>query len=96
MAIRGNRTTVTDVPTVLSSPTQASRTVGDSSTFSIRNLGPNDCELGGEDVTFGGGFPLYVGEGMDLDLMMLEILYAVCDTGNTTEIARLMTRQQRP
>ncbi len=82
--------------TVASSPTNVmglnSHHAGCASTGSILNLGPRDVDLGGPEVLTGQGYPLTVGSAIDVDLILIDQLYAVTATG-TSVLAVLKLRQ---
>lgn len=81
MPILGGRTTVTTSATQVVVPNNGS--IVGPVTASILNLGPNDCDLGGEFVTTGNGYLLRVGATFDVDLIHGDVLYAVTASGTT-------------
>lgn len=59
--------------------------------ISIRVLGPNNVMFGNNTVTSANGYPKFPGEEIILDATDTDAVevYAVCDAGNTSEIAIL-------
>lgn len=86
MALSGTRVTVTDAATLI----RTADTDGHS-TVVVRNPGANDVDLGGADVTSGGGFVLAAGDQVVIDLGPAESLYGICDATLSQSVELLIT-----
>ena len=84
MAILSFRVTVTTSVTALMGGDRGS--AGHPLTGSIQNLGTSDVYLGGATVTAAAGYPLTVGSAIDMDLILIDKLYAITASG-TAELA---------
>lgn len=90
MTVVGTRVTVTTAATNVMGLNSHNAVC--PSTGSILNLGPQDVDLGGPEVTAGAGYPLTVGSAIDVDLILIDQLYAITASG-TAVLAVLKLRQ---
>lgn len=84
MAILSFRVPVTTSVTYLLGGDRGS--AGHPLTGSVQNLGAATVYLGGATVTAAAGYPLTVGSSIDLDLILIDKLYAITASG-TAELA---------
>lgn len=82
-AIKTQSVTVTDV----AAPIPGTVLVGRNS-VGFRNMGPSIVYFGDSSVTVGGGWPKFVDEEFHVDITddTNVQVYAVCDTGQTSEV----------
>jgi len=85
-ALKASRLTITSVATQV--PTSA---LTGRNTMSVRVLGDKDIVFGDSTVTFATGYPKYQFEEMVLDIQTNPTinLWAICNTGETCEVAIL-------
>lgn len=85
-ALKASRLTVTSVATQVPATALTGR-----NTMSVRILGDKDIVFGDSTVTFATGYPKYQFEEMVLDIQTNPTinLWAICNTGNTCELAIL-------
>jgi hypothetical protein len=85
-ALRASRLIVTSVATQIPAAALTGR-----NTMSVRILGDKDIVFGDSTVTFATGYPKYQFEEMVLDIQTNPTinLWAVCNTGDTCEVAIL-------
>jgi hypothetical protein len=81
-----NKEAKADTITVTDTQVEVTANLSERNTISIRIIGSETVEFGGDGLVFGSSYPKYTGEEMMVDIQPGAKLYAICNTGKSSEI----------